>query len=245
MNFQLQQLLPLAGIALATQLCESATIAGNAGDGIIQASANGATGGGATSIQGTTNARARAGNWDAGTGFNFNAVLVFPLPDLGAVTSPFASATVSFNLEIRNDVPGLYNVDLYGIDARAANTLIPADDFWVGDGVDPTATLLEDSIMTPTSVPETAGPSLVTSVDISSFLNAQYNSASVGDFVFLRLNRDGSTDITDERSGYVINTANDGDVANRPLITYTVIPEPSSLLLLSGGLALVTLRRRR
>ncbi|MGJ8722913.1 MAG: PEP-CTERM sorting domain-containing protein [Roseibacillus sp.] len=228
-----------AGVVLSAHVCEAAVIVGEGTDAIIRSSVAGATGGGAVTSINPGNTQIRAGNWDAGDGFNFSIVFVFELPDLGMVADPFVSATFDYNLAGYQG--GAYNGDLYGIDARATNALVPNDDFWVGDGPDSTATLLQDNLVTPTS-----SIGLGSSDDISSFLNAQYNGgANIGEYVFLRVNRDGNPAIADERSGYLISTANQTNTALQPQINFTAVPEPSSLLLLSGGMALITLRRRR
>lgn len=232
-------LLQVAALAVSSlllpQASQAGTIVGETSDGLIRSSAAGTVG---AATQNQTATQLRVGNWNAGSGQNLVGVYVFELPDLGAVANPFDTATLTFTL---NSLSGAftYNADLYGIDARASSAL-DATDFWVGDATDPDAAKLQDSILTSSTSVGT-----IVSGDISGYLNAQYDSgANIGKFVFLRLNRDGDTELHDEVTGYLVAAADDG--SNQPFLTYTV-PEPSAYALLAGftGMVSVMVRRRR
>lgn len=227
----------LSFLLLAAPLTSAATtIIGETTDAILSSDTAGAQGGGLSVIN-SGNTQIRVGNWNSGSGKNFAIAYVFELPDLGALVNPFSNATLTFELNAIQNSPS-YNADLYGIDARAASNLITGD-FYVGDATDPNATKLQDSILT-----SSTSTGSVVSVDISSYLNTQYDGgANIGEFVFLRLNRDGSTDIFDQQSGYLVATADAS--TNQPFLTYTAVPEPSSTALLGLGATALLLRRRK
>jgi len=202
----------MAGAVQASEIINS-----EASDGYVSSTVDGAQGGGLT--VNTTLNRARAGNWTGGTGQTHAGIFIFQLPDLGAVANPFDTVTFSFTTSAIDKNPAVtYSADLYGIDARSTSDMITSD-FYVGDDEDPDATKLQDSIMTPTS---TSGS--FTSVDISDYLNAQYAAGmNAGDYVFLRVNRDGSTNITDEGNGYIVWASEAADAGDRPSMSYTTI----------------------
>lgn len=171
------------------------------------------------------------------------AVLVFQLPDLGAVANPFSSASLTFrvgNIDT-STATTLVNGDLYGLGQRAAATVLSTD-YYLGDLDGTDATLVQDNILTPST---TANANATTdaggSTALAAYLNAQYaGGANIGNFVFLRLSPDAPHTTG---TGYNVHTANDTTVANNPFITYEAIPEPASLGLI--GLAGLALARRR
>ena len=172
--------------------------------------------GGSLSVRNVKHDRLRVGNLDKKEGETYATAFVFKLPDLGAVESPFETATLSFKLN-KVDRSTTFNADLYGIAARVENA-VSKQDFFVGDDDDAEATKLQDSILTPSTE-----VGITVSEDMSEYLNSQYaGGKNVGRFVFLRLNRDGSTDIVDEVAGYTIAAAD--NEADAPVITYTAKP---------------------
>ncbi len=152
--------------------------------------------------------------------FNNNArspVFVFQLPDLGAVASPFASASLAFHLRGMETVPG--NVDLYGLDARSSPTVLTSD-FW-GETPTPDSTdaeFLQDNLL----VPSSATGVIHTSTDIASYLNTQYAGGSnIGKYVFLRLSTD--ADFGNSQR-YFITTANGAATHDAGSPDHTVWP---------------------
>ncbi len=230
------------GLIVAGSFNASAvTIAGATSDGLARFDGTGDL------ASNLGSAQVRVGDFVSANGNNVfitSTVYAFELPDLGPVAAPFATGSLSFTLNTLDaNGGGGYNGDLYGIDARASSAIVAAD-YYAGAADDPAAnaTKLQDSILT-----DTTALGVVTSGDIAAFLNAQYDSGSnIGEFVFLRLNKDNDVYPFAESSGYLVTTANDGDVAERPVINFTVapIPEPSSAALLGLG-SLALLRRRR
>ena len=241
-----------------TSLKADVIIDGDVTDQAIQSTVAGAQGGGFLN-QNFGGQQLRIGRFSTLGGTNVATVLVFELPDLGTTADPFETANLDFTLIGIDTAPAGtpvpdYDIDLYGIDRRER---LPApatgndfqvvfDDFYAGPDVDPNATLLEDSIITPldAAVPNQR----FSSGDISDYLNAQYAGGDgVGDLVFLRLNPTLDPDvIVDNQSGYLIASANNNIADLRPVINFTTaVPEPSSVAILLLGVSVISTRRRR
>ena len=206
----------------------------------------GAQGGGVFGLQNPNGTQIRVGRFTTGDGIAVSAVYVFELPDLGATVDPFLSADLEFTFlggdgPTGANLPTDYNADLYGIDSRGAGTVVPADDFFAGPGPDPNAVLFQEDILTPTTA-----TGRINSVDISSYLNDQYDGGTgAGEFVFLRFSPDyDPSTIVDSREGYLIASATNATAA--PVINFTTaVPEPSSVAVLLLGVSVISSRRRR
>lgn len=147
-------------------------------------------------------------------------VFVFQLPNRGELATPFVNATLSFYLDRRDVNPAAGNVDLHGL-AKRDTSAVEGSDFW-GDTTTPDATdatLLQNDILVPTSP-----TSLVyTSVDISSYLNQQYESgAGISKYIFLRLSTD--ADFGNSQR-YFITSADGAAVANAGAPDQTIWPQ--------------------
>ena len=180
-------------------------------------------------LQNLNSAQIRIGRFITGDGIQVSAVYAFALPDLGAVADPFTTAELEFSFLSVDAVAAApdYNADLYGISRRELANVVAFDDFFAGPGPDENATSLQEDILTP----DTA-VGRITSVDIASFLNAQYEGgAGVGQFVFLRFSPDYNTDVLiDDRDGYLVATANNTDATLTPVINFTTGDAPTVLL---------------
>ena len=179
---------------------------------------------------------------DAPSGSNAAAIFPFLLPDLGTLSpdmpDPFTNATFTFATETTKG----WSATLQGLDVRATSDVLAQDfRFSSGDGTT-SETNLQTNILTGSSAVGT-----YTSVDISSFLNDQYDSgANAGKYVFLRLHIvSANADIFNNvNTGFRITSANAG--SNQPFLSYIAsVPEPSSTALLGLGLSCMLLRRRR
>jgi hypothetical protein len=218
---EMNRVLKLAGLAvvMAVGTTHAELIIGNVSDAQMSSRQAGAQGADISFYADGDNVR--IGRWDNegnAAQQNIAGVFVFKLPDLGMQENPFTTATFNFTVKTVDNWPAMnYGADLYGLDARASSTVL-ASDFYVGDGPDDAADAvkLQDSILTASS---SVGSKA--SVDIASFLNTQYaGGANIGKFVFLRINRDGSTDLAAESNGYVVYTEEWSAEAERPFISY-------------------------
>lgn len=111
--------------------------------------------------------------------YDRSAVLVFQLPNLGAVSNPFTLALFRLNLSSKTGTPP--NADLYGLGRRVGATVLASDYYGQTTPVDPSdATLIQNNILTSS-----------TATALTNYLNTQYaNGAGAGQYVFLRLSSD-------------------------------------------------------
>ena len=148
-------------------------------------------------------------------------VIPFQLPDFGAVTNPFLSASFSCNISSYTGTP-VGNTDLYGLGRRASATVL-TNDYWAGtSAVDPTdATFLQGNLLL---APPATGIVASSVAALANYLNAQYaGGAGAGQFVFLRLSTDTAQSGVDR---WVITSAEGGaaNTNNWPQINYTLLP---------------------
>lgn len=161
-----------------------------------------------------------------------NAVINFKLPDLGPVSNPFTSATLTVNLESLTSVDGFsFNVDLYafpprpGFNLPVLGTLV----YYESDPPDPTLgmTLIQTDLITGGSGAAVGlySTGAAGSSNLLSYLNAQYAGGSgIGEFVFFRLNPDDDNGSVVE--SYNLTSADGSIAANRPTITFTTTSVP-------------------
>lgn len=244
--------LALPAAALALSVCQSpraqaAIIYSDANDGFLEVrdtlppeapwpQVHGETFGGGS---------ANVGEW-YGPGLTC-IVLPFLLPDLGAVADPFLSADFGVRVWQIGEA-SVTDIDLYGVRRDADPAILPAD-WYNGSALDPSADLIQESFLTPSSIADGAPvPNNFTDAtgdaNLLNYLNTQYaGGAGAGEFVFLRMSY-GSDEFASGWDAYTITTSEAGGGAGEyPLITYTAVPEPAT-----GGLfalaSLVWLGRR-
>jgi hypothetical protein len=151
-------------------------------------------------------------------------VIPFQLPDFGAVTNPFSSASFSCNIASYVNTP-IGNADLYGLGRRADATVL-TNDYWAGtSAVDSTdATFLQDNLLLTPPATGIVTNSVAGRAALVNYLNAQYaGGAGAGQFVFLRL----STDTAQTGVHRWQITSAEGAAANLPAwpqINYTLAP---------------------
>jgi MYXO-CTERM domain-containing protein len=208
------------GVTLAS--ASAATIVSNVSD--QEAASNGTLGA-------LNNGNILAGAY-YGAGPGTVPVFAFQLPDLG-VGQSFGTASLTLNL---TDTPGsfTFNGDVIGIRTAASSAVLGSD--WATTG-----TMLQDNFLTPT----TANGLHTTSNDFAGWMNTQYDGgANIGKYVFIKLDAEGYTGGS-FFSGFFVSSANNGNAALRPTLTYSAVPEPSSSTTLLGLAGLALLLRRR
>lgn len=178
------------------------------------------------------------------------AVLPFLMPDLG-VGGSFTSADLQVSPKYKTDPAPNFNVELYGLNhATDTLTVTTADHYIAGD--DPGNHLLQDAFVTPATATyqnavlhtDNAGDA-----QLLAWLNAIYdNGNNAGKYVYLRLSPDLTTTPGGSLSGYFQILTSSNDSATVPLrIAYTAetVPEPASVALMLGGMALLIKCRPR
>lgn len=191
------------------------------------------------------NFRIQVGEW-FGPGLT-TGVLPFQLPDLGAVVDPFTSADLGVMLFQIGDNT-VTDVDLYGVRVDADPAIVPGD-FYVGSAIDPTATLIQESFLTPASSAGFVGaPNNNTDAtgdaNLLAFLNDSYaDGANAGQYVFLRLSYAGATFATGF-DAYLITAREAGQEGEWPVINFTAVPEPATAAALASLMVLAGRRRR-
>jgi prepilin-type N-terminal cleavage/methylation domain-containing protein/prepilin-type processing-associated H-X9-DG protein len=182
------------------------------------------------------------------------AVFVFRLPMPGPGDLPIVQSA-NFEFTIVTDLKsGDYNIDLYGLGARASSTVLSGDHY-AGPRDDTDASLIRDDILgkpTPDRgiglvASETSAPAAIAASPdgmdpLVDYLNAQYGptGAGAGSYVFIRLNPDVEPPIED--SG--VDVAFADNATGKPQLTITFVPEPGTPVLLCLALGNIALGRR-
>lgn len=171
-------------------------------------------------------------------------IYFFQLPTV----TPFQSASVSFFVDEVVGVSGAQNVDLWGLGYQAGTTIDP--NWNLNQNADAAAGVniafpvkLVDDFVTP-SAPGVQTIETDASGDASllTFIESLYaNGATGGDFAVIRLNPDYGPSGLDR---YFVRMSESG-VTAPSLELVTAVPEPSSLLFLSGVFGWLTLGRQR
>lgn len=193
------------------------------------------------------------GDFDAQVGEWFGAGLVttllpFQLPDFGAVSDPFESADLGIMVY---NIGGstVTDIDLYGVRVDPSPA-ISVNDWYSGSAADPNATLIQESFLTPASPAGFVGaPNNNTDAtgdaNLRSFLNDAYaGGAGAGQYVFLRLSY-GADGFASGFDAYQLTVREAGQQGEWPVITYTAVPEPTSIALVSLGVVVTSRLRRR
>lgn len=184
---------------------------------------------------------------DVGEYYSYGRSYIVPvlLPASLPAGSVFTSADLRFRDWGRFGNSTLdFNVDLYGLTRVAATDAVLATDHYAGP-VDVGATMIQNDYITPASTPpedhhtDTLGDSV-----LSVWLNVVWaGGANAGQYAFLRLSPD-KADGTYSWTGYTVLTTLAGYEEERPMLSYTLVPEPGTMTLLAlAGVA--ALRRRR
>ncbi len=154
-----------------------------------------------------------------------STVLPFQLPDFGNVNDPFSSANLGVHVFEKGNAT-VTGADLYGVRVSASPDLL-ASDYYSGATIDPSATLIQEDFLTPSStVSLPAEPNNFTSaagdIALMNYLNSAYaGGANAGSYVFLRLSY-ASDEMPNGWDAYKITTSNaTGGIGDFPVLTYT------------------------
>jgi arylsulfatase A-like enzyme len=174
----------------------------------------------AFSVQGVSTIRIGANN-NNGSPSGRNAVMVFPLPVLGAGEQP-TNATLTINVAGRSGSP-TFNADLWGMGFQASTT--PILKYFEANTGDAGNTKLQDNVIAPGFT--SGNVTLTNHAGIAAYLQTFYAANSNyagGSYVFLRLNPD--ADAGTNSLGWSISAAESGAPA---LLTITTLGGPTNL----------------
>ncbi len=182
-------------------------------------------------------------------------VFVFELPVL-PVGETVASADLAFSVVGGNNWSILFEngMDLYGVRMSSSSTVVATDYYRGAFGGDAAATAIQDYIVYESQKLGQAAPGEVGRHDteaaaetaLGAWVQTMYDSPEYNmagpNYVFVRLNDRGL--FTNTTRYWSVATGNATTVENRPVLTLTTVPEPTTLALLALGLV-AEMRRRR
>lgn len=263
--FRLTALLTTLAVFTAANQSQAVSIASHDGDGYLARNESLELSTGGSTVQ--TVRIGREG--DPPTRLERQAVYFFELPAL-APGETISSASFSFDFTFRKDNgvggPPRHSVDLYGLGwlpdppaldatwfwASAADDVRTGDQLGTNIGAQPVVKI-QDNILTTTQAGSPSSTPLgYTQTDaqggaeLVSFLDLLYaQGARAGDYAVLRMSPDADLR-SDWVRGYHVSLSEHGGY--RPTLVLTIVPEPSTLVLLAMGavgLPAYAWRRRR
>jgi hypothetical protein len=215
-------------------------------------------GSGNLSVTGVNDYQSRIGEYYAPGGSDY--VMPFVLPTLAA-GQVITQASLQTQLFMLNGTPA--NADLYALGTLAAPVVTAAaavqPGYYYQGPADVANTLIQAGYLTAASPVRTDpnnGPFITTSVPadaaLVAFLNAAegVNGANAGDYVYLRVSYDALT-IPGGNNAYSLLTDDAGGANEKPILSLTTgaaplaAPEPSTYVLMAGGLAVLLFQLRR
>lgn len=144
-------------------------------------------------------------------GKQMSPVFPFQLPALPE-GKEVISAKFQVNLESFNDVAAITGeLDLYGLPYRNSATVLVSDAYAGTFDADATASGLQESFATKNTAVGVVESTTDGNSALVSYLNTQYQAASAGDYVFLRLSND---DVNQTQYGRIMFTTADGAETN-------------------------------
>ena len=143
--------------------------------------------------------------------------------------------------------PPDFNIDLFGIDARAA-AVIQTSDYYDGNATLSSDSLIQTDVLAPSSAPGNYG---IENANLLNFVKSLYvGGTPTSAFATFRLNP--NVDLPPGSSGAIrgfeMGMGNQPTAAYRPTLNLTVaesVPEPSTFALLMIACAMIALSSRR
>ncbi len=174
---------------------------------------------------------ANVGEW-FGPGLT-TIVLPFQLPNLGTVANPFTSANLGVMVHEIGSGPTTTDIDLYAV-RTDPDPAILVSDWYNGSAFDQSATLIQESFLTPSSPAGFVGTpnnntDAIGDANLLSYLNGAYSGgAGAGEYVFLRLSYGGDNFAT-VYDAYKLTVREAGQQGEWPVISVTTNAVPGDV----------------
>lgn len=178
--------------------------------------------------------RLNIGEWYGGSAGNYGmtiGMMVFQIPNFGAVDNPFLSAEFKVTLELKGDALD-FPADLWAVRSSDNPDLQLSDWFQGPDvGISAAGTLIQGSYLTPETDLGRVTSSETASQQLINYLNALYDGGNgVGDYVFFRINRGDQDTFVEGWNAYVVKSSqSDEGTQAAPEINYTSVVDPIAL----------------
>ena len=171
------------------------------------------------------------GEWYGGSAGNYGmtiGMMVFQIPNFGAVDNPFLSAEFKVTLEQKGDALD-FPADLWAVRTSDSPDL-QLSDWYLGPdtGISAAGTLIQSSYLTPETGIGRVSSSETANQQLISYLNARYDGGNgVGDYVFFRINRGDQDAFVEGWNAYVVKSSqSDEGIQAAPEINYTSVIDP-------------------
>lgn len=181
-------------------------------------------------LSGNESWKLNIGEWYGGSDGNYGmtiGMMVFQIPNFGAVSDPFLTAEFEVTLDQKSDALD-FPADLWAVRSSDTSSLELSDWFIGPDSVTASGTLIQASYLTPAAEVGLVTTTASANDYLVSYLNAVYDGGNgAGDYVFFRINRGDEDAFVEGWNAYVLKSSqSDQGEQAAPEIKYSSAVEP-------------------